>query len=167
MDPSVRQVIDRVEKQDAADREERAAGVVRPPEEGLWALHPDTARLIHIIVQSAGYKKLLEVGVSHGYSTLWLANAARATGGRLTALEDNPASVEIAQQNLEAAGLSGVVDFVLGDARETLQEIEKRFDFVLLDCWDWLYSEILPHVLPVLRPGGLLVTDNVTPGHAS
>ena len=153
MESSFLQVVERLEKMDVEDRALRASGKQENPEDGLWALHPDTARLLHILVQTAGAKRMMEVGVSHGYSTLWLAHAARITGGRLTALEISARSIETASANLEEAGLLDVVDFVPGDARETLRDLEGQFDYILLDCWDRLYPEIIPHVIPA-APGG-------------
>ena len=161
MESSFLQVVERLERMDVEDRAIRASGMQRNPEDGLWALHPDTARLLHILVQAVGAKRMMEVGVSHGYSTLWLAHAARITGGRLTALEISEKSIETASANLEEAGLLDMVDFVPGDARETLATLEGQFDYILLDCWDRLYPEIIPHVIPLLREGGLMTTDNV------
>ena len=161
MESSFLQVVERLERMDVEDRAIRASGMQRNPEDGLWALHPDTARLLHILVQAVGAKRMMEVGVSHGYSTLWLAHAARITGGRLTALEISEKSIETASANLEEAGLLDMVDFVPGDARQTLTTLEGQFDYILLDCWDRLYPEIIPHVIPLLREGGLMTTDNV------
>ena len=163
LEPEFLKVVERIKQEDADDRELRASGVVQTPEEGLWAIHPDSIELLHIVVQSAGFKKIMEVGVSHGYSTVWLAHAARLTGGRLTALEVNPKSIEIASRNLAEAGLSDYVDFVQGDAIQTLRTLDGPFEFILLDCWDRLYPEMLPHVMPLLGPNGLMATDNVDP----
>ena len=118
----------------------------------MFTLHPDTSGLLHILVQSAGAKNLVEIGVAYGYSTIWLAHVSQLTGGRLSSLEINPKLIEIAKQNVEEAGLSGQVDFVLGDARETVNSIAVPFDFVLLDCWEWLYVEMLDVLAP--RPLG-------------
>ena len=161
MESEVSRVLRRLEWEDAEDRKV----LDRPREERTLALHPDTAQLLHILVQSAGCKNLVEVGVSHGYSTVWLAHAARTTGGRLISLEVSPKSIEIARRNLAEAGLSKWVKFVLGDARETLPTLEGPFDLLLLDCWDALYIELLGLITPLLRPGGLLVADNVTAGN--
>ena len=90
----------------------------------MLALHPATARLAHIIIQAARFKNLVEVGVSHGYSTVWLADAARMTGGRLKAIDINPRSIDIGRRNLTEAGLADWVDFVVGDALEVLPGLE-------------------------------------------
>ena len=154
-------VLHRLEAEDAEDRETLS----RPREERMFTLHPDTGRLIHIMIQSAGCKNLVEIGGAYGYSAIWLAHAARITGGRLISLEINPKLIEIGRRNLEEAGLGGMVETIQGDARETIESLETPFDFVLLDCWEWLYVEILDTLAQKLRPGGLLVADNVNPGN--
>jgi len=159
-DPRIEKVLTRLEKEDDEDRRR----LDRPREERMFTLHPDTSGLLHILVQSAGARNLVEIGVAYGYSTIWLAHVSQLTGGRLSSLEINPKLIEIAKQNVEEAGLSGQVDFVLGDARETVNSIALPFDFVLLDCWEWLYVEMLDVLAPRLRPGALVVADNVHPG---
>ena len=153
-------VLHRLEAEDAEDRRTLS----RPREERMFTLHPDTSRLVHIMIQATGSKRLVEIGAAYGYSTIWLTHAARITGGQLTSLEINPKLIEIARRNVMEAGLIDKVDFILGDARETLGTLKAPFDFVLLDCWEWLYVEILDTLAQMLRPGGLIVADNVNPG---
>ena len=129
----------------------------------MLILHPDTSRLLHIMIQSAECKQLVEIGGAYSYSAIWLAHAARITGGQLTSLEINPKLIEIALQDMGEAGLIDMVEFVPGDARETLITIKTPFDFVLLDYWEWLYVEMLDMLATKLRPGGLLVADNIDP----
>ena len=154
-------VLHRLEAEDAEDRRTRN----RPSGEAMLTLHPDTARLIHIMVQSTDAKRLVEIGGSHGYSTVWLTHAARITGGRFTSLEIHPKLIEIAKRNVAEAGLADSAEHILGDARETLGSVEGPLDFVLLDCWERLYVELLDPIAQKLRPGGLLVADNVMPGN--
>ncbi|MDP7619469.1 MAG: class I SAM-dependent methyltransferase [Dehalococcoidia bacterium] len=164
MDQRILRVMRRLEAEDAEERAAVGGPGAVPHEERMYTLHPDSSRLVHILVQAAGCRRLVEVGGSHGYSSLWLAHAARLTGGRLTSLEVSATNVEIARQNLEEAGLSDLVEIVLGDARKTLRAVHGPLDFVLLDSWDDTYVECLGIIVPLLRPGGLLVTDNVTAG---
>ena len=159
-DEKILRVLHRLEKEDAEDRRTLSL----PREERMYTLHPDTARLIHIMIQSAGCKKLVEIGAAYGYSAIWLAHAARITGGRLFSLEINPKLIQIGRRNLAEAGLADMVESVPGDARETLDALETPFDFVLLDCWEPLYVQILDMLAAKLRPGGILVADNVLPG---
>ena len=159
-DEKILGVLRRLEEEDAEDR----CTLKRPREERMFTLHPNTSRLVHMMVLSANCRKLVELGGAYGYSAIWLAHASCLTGGRLTSLEINPKLVEIARRNLEEAELADQVDLVTGDARETIETLETPFDFVLLDCWEWLYVDLLDTLATKLRPGGILVADNVNPG---
>jgi predicted O-methyltransferase YrrM len=161
MESNVARVLRRLKIEDSADR-----GVLdRPREERLFTLHPDSAELVRIMVQAAECKNIVEIGVAHGYSTICLAEAARSTGGKIKSLEINPKAIEFARQNLAEAGLSDMVEFLEGDARELLRAIQGPVEFVLMDCWEDVYIDCLKLIVPLLRPGGLLVADNVVPGN--
>jgi predicted O-methyltransferase YrrM len=123
---------------------------------------PDTGRLLWILVRSTRATRILEVGTSNAYSTIWLADAARETGGRVTTLEMNPNKVELARQNLGRAGLADRVEIVEGRAADSLCALDRSFDFVFLDADRPSYLTYLELVLPKLAVGGLLVADNVT-----
>jgi predicted O-methyltransferase YrrM len=122
----------------------------------------DTGRLLWIVVRATGATRILEVGTSNAFSTIWLADAARATGGRVTTLEVNPDKIGRARANLALAGVDGVVDIVEGPAADTLARLPGPFDLVFLDADRPSYLTYLELVVPKLRPGGLLVADNVT-----
>lgn len=122
---------------------------------------PDTGRLLWILVQAARATRILEVGTSNAYSTIWLADAARATGGHVTTLERNPDKVRLARENLTRAGLADRVEIREGVAAETLATLTGPFHFVFLDADRANYATYLDLALPKLVPGGLLVADNV------
>lgn len=122
---------------------------------------PDTGRLLWILVQAARATRILEVGTSNGYSTIWLADAAHTTGGRVVTLEKNADKVRLARENLARAGLADRVEIREGDAARTLADLAGPFHFVFLDADRARYSAYLDLVLPKLVPGGLLVADNV------
>src|SRR5437773_3457408 len=126
----------------------------------------DTGRLLWIIVRATRATRILEVGTSNAFSTIWLADAARSTGGRVTTLEVNPEKIALAHANLASAGLDGVVEIIEGPAADTLAGLPGPFDLVFLDADRASYLTYLELVVPRLRPGGLLVADNVT-SHAS
>ena len=126
----------------------------------------DTGRLLWILVCATRATRILEVGTSNAFSTIWLADAARATGGRVTTLEVNPDKIALARANLASAGLSDVVEIVEGPAAETLTTLTGPFDLVFLDADRPSYLTYLELVVPRLRTGGMLVADNVT-SHAS
>jgi predicted O-methyltransferase YrrM len=126
----------------------------------------DTGRLLWILVAAAGATRILEVGTSNAFSTIWLADAARATAGRVTTLELNPDKIALARANLAEAGLAAFVDIIEGKAADTLARLPGPFDLVFLDADRPSYLTYLELVVPKLRAGGLLVADNVT-SHAS
>lgn len=122
---------------------------------------PDTGRLLWILVRTLRASRLLEVGTSNGYSTIWLADAARETGGRVVTLEHDVDKVREARQNLSRAGLSDSVEIRQGRAAETLAALPGPFDFVFLDADRPSYRAYLELIVPKVVPGGLLVADNV------
>ena len=127
---------------------------------------PDTGRLLWILVRHARARRILEVGTSNAYSTIWLADAARETGGRVVTLEANPDKVAMAHHNLERAGLLALVDIVPGRAADALARLPGPFDFVFLDADRPSYATYLDLTVPKLVIGGLIVADNVV-SHAS
>jgi predicted O-methyltransferase YrrM len=122
----------------------------------------DTGRLLWIIVRVIRATRILEVGTSNGFSTIWLADAARSTGGRVTTLEINPDKIRLARSNLAAAKLDGWVDVIEGPAADALAALQAPFDVIFLDADRPNYLTYLELVVPKLRPGGMLIADNVT-----
>jgi len=122
---------------------------------------PETGRFLAILVRAAGARRLLEIGTSNGYSTIWLAWAARGTGGRVTTVERAPDKIAMARSNLARAGLADLVTVYEGDAHEALRAQTGPFDFIFLDADRPSYLAYLPRLVSLLKPGGLLVTDNV------
>ena len=122
---------------------------------------PDTGRLLWIMICAARATRILEVGTSNAYSTIWLADAARETGGRVITLEVDSAKVALGRANLTRAGLADRVEIRQGRAADTLRALSGPFDFVFLDANRPEYLAYLELVLPRLVSGGLLVADNV------
>ncbi len=164
MDERVAKVLRRLEREDTEERAGFDLPGEVPHEERMYTLHPETSKLVHMLVQASGGRKVLEIGASHGYSTVILADAVGVTGGSLTSLEISEDNVQTTTVNLAEAGLSDHVTIVHGDAMETISGVSGPLDFVLLDCWEEVYVPLYPHVIQLLRPGGLIVADNVTAG---
>jgi predicted O-methyltransferase YrrM len=105
--------------------------------------------------------RVLEIGTSNGYSTLWLAQAALAIGGHVTTVELSEFKIGLAARNFERSGMSHVITQIRGEAGGVLEGMpHASFDFVFLDSERFNYSEWWPDLKRVLRIGGLLVVDN-------
>src|SRR5579871_4490462 len=96
-------------------------------------LQPDTALLISILVRSSRRQRMLELGTSNGYSTIWLASAARELGGQVTSVDHSAAKLAQADVNLHRANLRQFVDLRLGDASAVIDTLSGPFDFVFFD----------------------------------
>jgi predicted O-methyltransferase YrrM len=127
----------------------------------MLAVGPDTGQLINILARSLHRPHILELGTSYGYSTLWLAEAARSAGGRVTTMELHDYKSAYAREMSIKAGLAGHVDFQVGDAVQLIQELPAGIDFVLVDLWKELYLPCLEAFYPKLNPGAIIVADNI------
>ena len=120
------------------------------------------AAFVYSLVCASKSRCIVEFGTSVGVSTIWLALAARANWGRVITTEIDPDKAAKAQANLEEAGLADVVDLRLGDASETLRELDEPVDFFLSDGAPDKALRILRLVQPVLVPGATVVTKHVS-----
>ena len=157
LDDRVRSVLARMEAQDADDH-----GKDIPVSERSLAVGPDSGRLLFALVAPNAGCEVLEIGSSHGYSTIWLAAAARILGGRVVTLEQEPGKIDVWRRNIADAGLEEWAKLVEGDAKETLSELEDGFDVVFLDAWKDDYELLFGLARTKLDPGGIVVADNVT-----
>jgi predicted O-methyltransferase YrrM len=130
-------------------------------DEFLISIGRHTGRLLNILIKGAKAQNILEIGTSYGHSTVWLAEAARATGGRMVTIDCAPNKQEYAHAMLEKAGLVAQVTLRLGDARDVIRSLEGPFDFVLVDLWKDLYVPCFDLVYLKLSPGALVVADNM------
>ena len=122
----------------------------------------ESARLLAVLIRAQQARKILEIGTSTGYSTLWLANAAQSTQGHVTTVEIDAERSRQAQLHLHHA-----VDFKVGDALAFLQQCNERYDFILLDAERDAYVAYWPYLAQIMQSkGGLLAVDNVL-SHAS
>jgi predicted O-methyltransferase YrrM len=127
----------------------------------LVALDRDKAELCYTLCRAIGARRIAEVGTSFGVSTLYLAAAVRDNGGgAVIGAEHEPGKVQAARSNFEAAGLSQFVDLREGDLLDAFGAIDAPIDFVLFDIWVQMVRPVLDLLLPHLRPGAVICTDN-------
>jgi predicted O-methyltransferase YrrM len=126
----------------------------------LLNLEPDTAEIVSIFARCSGAKRILEIGTSNGYSTIWLAASVRPAGGHIVSIERNRAKQTMAHDNLLKAGLLQYVDLRLGDATELIKTLPGPFDFVFFDADRTSAPGQLALLLPKLAPKVLILADN-------
>jgi predicted O-methyltransferase YrrM len=125
-------------------------------------VEPETAALLGVLIRAKPAPRVLEIGTSNGYSTIWLGDAAQATGGALVTLEIEPERTALARENVARAGLASTVDLRTEDAGPALRAFpDGAFDVVFLDSERDAYAGYWPHLVRVLAPAGLLAVDNV------
>ena len=123
----------------------------------------DTGAFLAVLVRATAARRVLEIGTSNGYSTFWLADAARAIGGSVTTVEFAEYKVELASNNFARSGLSPFITLVHDDAARLLQRTDRgAYDLIFLDSDRSQYAGWWPHLRSVLRVGGLLIADNAT-----
>lgn len=121
----------------------------------------DTGEFLAVLVRATAARQVLEIGTSNGYSTLWLADAARAAGGTVTTVERSEYKVALARANFERSGLGASIRQVHGDAGDVLaRQPPASVDLLFLDSERAEYPGWWPQLARVLAPGGLLVVDN-------
>ena len=156
LDDRVKAVLERLEREDATERERGL-----PPEQRSRQVEPTTGRFLFSLVAPQTDCEVLELGGSRGYSSIWLGAGVRYFGGRVLSLENDPVKVEAWRANVEEAGLSDWAELVPGDAFETLPEIDDVFDVVFLDAEKELYERLFDEARDKLEPGAVVIADNV------
>ena len=143
----------------AAGREHDDA---QPDRLARWRnVEPETAGLLGVLVRATRAQRVLEIGTSNGYSTIWLADAAEATGGTVLSVEIEPSRTALARENLARAGLEDRVELTTADAAQALRALpDDAFDVTFLDAERPAYVGCWRDLVRTLAPGGLLAVDN-------
>jgi predicted O-methyltransferase YrrM len=124
-------------------------------------LEPETAQLLSMFVRGSRRKRILEIGTSNGYSTIWLAWSAQAVGGHVTSIDREADKQKLAEANLHRAGLHNAVDLICGDATEMAASLSGPFDCVFFDADRYSAPAQLALLLPKLTNDVFLFADNV------
>ena len=128
---------------------------------------PQDGRLLRLLVEAINAKHVVEIGTSNGYSGLWICLGLRRTGGKLTTFEIDPERVRLARENFRRAGVDDIVTVVQGDAHEEVKKLREPIDLLFIDADKEGYVDYLNKLLPLVRPGGLILAHNVNPSIGS
>jgi len=156
LDDRVRAVLERLEREDAEEREQGLPAALRSRQ-----VAPGTGRFLFALVAPQPGCSVLELGGSRGYSTIWFAAGVRYLGGRVLSLERDPRKAAAWRRNVAEAGLGDWAELLEGDALELLPRLDDVFDVVFLDAEKEDYETLFGLVRDKLEPGGLVVADNV------
>lgn len=175
----INRLLGRLEERSNRERNGKARVL---PEDEMRAITADTGMFFKIILNAMHARRILEIGTSVGYSTLWLADALIQNGMNERGIAEKPiitidinhSKIERATKNFDAAGVSGLIEVVEGRAKNALRRMLKNFesknnikkvysyfDFIFLDADKRHLREYFELVLPMLRPGGIVATDNM------
>jgi caffeoyl-CoA O-methyltransferase len=133
---------------------------------GMMNVPVEDGRFLRLLAETIGAKHIVEVGTSNGYSGIWQCLALKATGGKLTTFEIDAQRAALARENFKKAGVADIVTLVEGDAHEKVVEVHGPIDMCFIDADKEGYTDYLAKLLPKVRPGGLIVAHNITPGMA-
>lgn len=134
-------------------------------EDRMLAITEETGQFYNLFLRAIKAKKVLEVGTSVGYSTLWFADALLESKGRIITIEQNPSKIARAKANFKEAEVQNIVKNLHGEALSILKQMAKNhkeeFDFAFLDADKELNSEYFDIILPMIKVGGIIATDNI------
>jgi predicted O-methyltransferase YrrM len=138
---------------DEMDRNERRGMMNVPAADG---------RMLRLLTEAVDAKHAVEIGSSNGYSGIWMALALRSTGGKLTTHDIDAGRAALARKNFKRAGVDNIVTLVEGDAHEEVTKLKGPVDLVFIDADKEGYPDYLKKMLPLVRPGGLILAHNVS-----
>jgi predicted O-methyltransferase YrrM len=128
---------------------------------GMMNVPPEDGRLLRVFTEAVGTRHVVEIGTSNGYSGIWICLALRTTSGKLTTHEIDAGRASLARENFKRAGVAEMVTLVEGDAHQTVTRLKEPIDVLFLDADKGGYLDYLNKLLPLVRPGGLVIAHNV------
>jgi len=128
---------------------------------GMMNVPQQDGRILRLLTETIGAKHVVEIGTSNGYSGIWFCLAMRTTGGKLTTHDIDEGRASLARENFKRAGVDNMVTLVMGDAHETVTKIKEPIDVLFIDADKEGYLDYLTKLLPLVRPGGLILSHNI------
>ena len=129
---------------------------------GMHNVTLEDGRLLRLLTETAKAQNVVEIGTSNGYSGIWFCLALRNTGGKLVTHEIDARRASLARENFKRAGVEKMITLVEGDAHEEVTKLKEPIDLLFLDADKEGYIDYLDKLLPLVRPGGLMVAHNMS-----
>ena len=164
MRENIRSVLKKLEECSELEKSEK---IQVNHDERMLTISNKTGEFFNILLKAMKAKKILEVGMSVGFSTLWFADAILANNGKIVTIEENRDKITRAKKNFEEAEVSAQIEIKEGKALQILHKLatseseQQQFDFVFLDADKENNIEYFDLVLPLVRVGGIIATDNI------
>jgi predicted O-methyltransferase YrrM len=157
----VQEVLTKLEKHREEEIQKEIRGEQIQKKHRSLAIPREEGEFLYLLARIMKAKRILEIGTSFGYSTIWLASAVNEGNGKVISVDIIPEKIAQAEENLKASGLINNVELILGDAREVLSKISNPLDLVFLDADKRDYIDFIKLSLKKLRIGGVILSDNV------
>jgi caffeoyl-CoA O-methyltransferase len=128
----------------------------------MLSVPPEDGKVLRLLTEAVDAKHVVEIGTSNGYASIWFCLALRSTGGKLTTFEIDPKRAALARENFKKAGVDKLVKIIEGNAHEKVKMLKEPIDIVFIDADKDGYLDYLNKLLPLVRPGGLIIAHNTT-----
>jgi len=164
MRENIKSVLKKLDKRSELEKSEK---IQVNHDERMLTISNETGEFFNILLKAMNAKKILEVGMSVGFSTLWFADAILANNGKIITIEENQDKIARAKKNFEEARVSAQIKIQKGNALQILHKLamseseQMQFDFVFLDADKENNIEYFDLVLPLVKIGGIIATDNI------
>lgn len=137
-------------------------------DERMLAITEDTGQFYNLFLKAIKAKRVLEIGTSVGYSTIWFADAILENDGKIITIEQNSFKISRAESNFKESKVENIIEIIEGQAIQIIKQLadkikteQEKFDFVFLDADKELNIEYFDLVLPMVKVGGIIATDNI------
>ena len=128
---------------------------------GMMNVPQEDGRILRLLTEATNAKNVVEIGTSNGYSGIWFCLALRTTGGKLITHDVDEGRASLARENFKRSGVDDLVTLVIGNAHETVTRLKEPIDILFIDADKSGYLDYLNKLLPLVRPGGLILSHNI------
>jgi caffeoyl-CoA O-methyltransferase len=137
-------------------------GMLHDQYSAMLSVPPEDGKVLRLLTETIDAKNVVEIGTSNGYASIWFCLALRSTNGKLTTFEIDAKRVSLARENFKRAGVDKLVTIIVGNAHEKVKALKGPIDIVFIDADKDGYLDYLDKLLPLVKPGGLILAHDTT-----